>query len=239
LPSDWVRWHDAYDDPASALSTRLAVVQAHISTALTAAPEGPIRLVSLCAGQGRDIIGVLPGHARRNDVTAVLVELDPANVAAARDHAAAAALTSVTVRQADAGIVASFADALPADVLLLCGIFGNLDDEDIERTASAAGVMCAPGGTAIWTRHRRPPDLTGRIRSWFAAAGFHEVAFETPDTATLTGVGVHRRAAAGPLPGAAPPGDMSAGSTPPGSPLGGRLFTFRPDRQAGPGPARR
>jgi hypothetical protein len=208
---DWARWHEAYEDPASGLSTRLALVRAHLSIALATAPPGPIRVVSLCAGQGHDVIGVLPGHPRRDDVTAVLVELDPGNAGLARDRAAAAGLTGVTVRVADAGAVDAYADALPADVLLLCGIFGNVSDDDIHRTATAAAAMCVAGGTVIWTRHRRPPDLTGQIRSWFAAAGFDEVAFDEPVTATLSGVGVHRRSAAPAL----------------GLP-DGRLFTFRP-----------
>jgi hypothetical protein len=185
-----------------------------LSDALAAAPAGPIRVVSLCAGQGRDVIGVLPGHPRQDDVTALLVELDPANVATARARAATVGLAGVTIREADAGIVTSYADALPADVLLLCGIFGNVTDEDIHRTVTASTGMCAPGGTVIWTRHRRPPDVTGQMRSWFAAAGFEEVAFETPDTTTMTGVGVYRRLAA-------------ASSE---QPDGGRLFTFRSDR---------
>ena len=222
MTRDWVRWHEAYDDRASGLSTRLALVQAHLSIALATAPAGPIRVLSLCAGQGRDVTGVLPGHPRQGDTTAVLVELDPANAGTARDSAAAAGLSGVTVRAADAGTIDTYADVLPADVLLLCGIFGNVSDEDIRQTATAAAAMCATGGTVIWTRHRRPPDLTGQIRSWFAAAGFDEVAFDMPATATMTGVGVHRLRAAPPTAGLP----------------GGRLFTFRPDRgRAGPGQA--
>ena len=217
MTRDWVRWHDGYEDPASGLSTRLALVQAHVSAALATAPAGPIRLVSLCAGQGRDVIGVLPGHPRRDDVSALLVELDPVNAGVARDSAAAARLTGVTVREADAGDVATYAEVLPADVLLLCGIFGNVSDEDIRQTATAAAAMCAAGGTVIWTRHRRPPDLTGQIRSWFSAASFDELAFDAPDTETLTGVGVCRR----------PSAALSAATESP--PLrGGRLFIFRP-----------
>ena len=217
MTHDWVRWHDAYEDPASGLSTRLALVRAHLSDALATAPAGPIRLVSLCAGQGRDVIGVLPGHPRRADVSALLVELDPVNARVASDGAAAAGLTGVTVREADAGVVASYADTLPADVLLLCGIFGNVSDEDIRQTATAAAAMCAAGGTVIWTRHRRPPDRTGQIRTWFTAAGFDELAFDAPTTETLTGVGVCR------LPAATPPAATMAAPLP-----GGRMFTFRP-----------
>jgi hypothetical protein len=103
-------------------------------------------------------------------------------------------------------------------VLLLCGIFGNVSDSDIGRTVAATPALCAPGGTVIWTRGRRPPDLTPRVREWFAAAGFAEVAFEAPETgSTQIGVGVHRR-----------PADPARHSQPAGAP-GGRLFTFASD----------
>lgn len=214
---DWVAWHEAYADPSSGLSARLARVRRHLSGAVTAAPPGPVRLLSLCAGQGHDVTGALPGHPRRDEVTAVLVESDPRNAAAARQAAAQAGLSQVEVRQADAALAASFADAVPADVLLLCGIFGNVSDEDIERTVAAAPAMCRAGATVIWTRHRRPPDLTPAIRSWFAAGGFTEVAFDALDTSTLTGVGVHRLT-----------GSAGGGQRPPRQPLpAGRLFTFR------------
>src|SRR5271170_592423 len=128
---DWAAWHAAYDDPASSLSARLRQVRQRLSEAISQAPAGRVRLVSLCAGQGRDVIGVLPGHPRRDDVHAVLVESDPRNAEVARRDAARAGLRQVEVREADAAAVTSFADALPADVLLLCGIFGNVSDEDI------------------------------------------------------------------------------------------------------------
>jgi hypothetical protein len=189
---DWVEWHHAYADPASGLSARLHSVQRYLSLAISRVPSGPVRLVSLCAGQGHDVIGVLPGHPRGGEVTAVLVEADPRNAATARHWAAAAGLDRVRVRHADASRPETFADALPADVLLLCGIFGNVCDTDIERTTAAAPALCAPGATVIWTRHRRPPDLTPRIREWFTDAGFDEVAFESLDTTALSAVGVGR-----------------------------------------------
>jgi hypothetical protein len=199
---DWVAWHQAYEDPSSSLSARLRRVRFHLSQAIDRAAAGPVRLVSLCAGQGHDVTSVLPGHPRRDDVRAVLVEYDAANAGQARRAAALAGLTQVEVRQADASVTAGYADALPADVLLLCGIFGNVSERDIERTVRAAPAMCAPGATVIWTRHRWDPDLTPRIRGWFAASGFEEVAFEALDTTALIGVGVHRlgRPAAAPLP---------------------------------------
>jgi hypothetical protein len=192
---DWVEWHRAYEDPASGLSARLRSVRGHLARAIDQA-AGPVRLVSLCAGQGHDVLGVLENHPRRGEVAAVLVEAEPRNAELARRRAAAAGLDQVHVRQADASRPECFAGALPADVLLLCGIFGNVSEADIERTAAAAPALCAAGATVIWTRHRRPPDLTPRIRAWFTDAGFEEVAFDILDTAALAAVGVGRLRAA-------------------------------------------
>jgi hypothetical protein len=231
---DWVAWHQAYDDPSSALSSRLRRVQAHLGQAVSEAPAGPVRVLSLCAGQGYDVIGVLPGHPRRDDVQALLVEADPENARQARLAAARAGLAQVEVRVADAGLTAGYADALPASVLLLCGIFGNISHRDIERTVRAVPTLCGPGATVIWTRNRRPPDLTPRIRAWFAAAGCTEVAFDALDTATLTGIGVHRlgpaaeagQPPAGQPPAGQPPAEQPAAGQHPAALPAERLFAF-------------
>ncbi len=92
LQRDWVDWHRDYDDPGSLLTRRLELVQGHMRAELDRAPAGDIRLISLCAGQGRDVIGVLAGHPRRDGVGARLIELDERNVAEARETARAAGL---------------------------------------------------------------------------------------------------------------------------------------------------
>jgi hypothetical protein len=83
---DWVEWHRDHDDPGSPLSRRGELVRGHLRE-LDRAPAGDVRLISLCAGQGRDVIGALTGHPRRDDVRARLVELDERNVALARQAA--------------------------------------------------------------------------------------------------------------------------------------------------------
>lgn len=186
--SHWVRWHDAYDDPGSGLAWRLGVVQSRLATALDTAPAGPLTLLSLCAGQGHDVIGVLRDHPRSSDVDAVLVEADPANCRQAETMVEQAGLRGVRVRCADASHTATIRDDVPADVLLLCGIFGNVSDADVERTVSNAARLCAPGATVIWTRHTRSPDLTVDIRRWFTDAGFALVGFDVrPETDTAVG----------------------------------------------------
>jgi hypothetical protein len=102
---DWVEWHRDYDDPGSLLSRRGELVQRHLRAELDRAPAGGIRLISLCAGQGRDVTGAL----------------------------------------------------------------------------------------VLWTRHRRPPDLTPAVRSWFGEAGFREEAFDTSRDGFMS-AGAHRLA---------------------------------------------
>jgi hypothetical protein len=193
--SHWVRWHRAYEDPASALSERLRRVQEMVRGALDEISLGrdegrdggrdreePIRVVSMCAGQGRDVIDVLATHPRAAEVEALLVELDPTLVSFARRRAAEAGLADrVRVEQGDASLCRSYAGFVPADLVLVCGVFGNVSGEDIAATIRALPAFCRQGANVVWTRHRLPPDATPGIRAQFAEAGFTEVAFDDPD----------------------------------------------------------
>ncbi|MEV4539939.1 class I SAM-dependent methyltransferase [Asanoa sp. NPDC049518] len=189
MARDWVDWHTGYADPDSTISRRLVAVREQIRLALDEAPPGRIGVVSMCAGEGRDLLGVLATHPRAADVDARLVELDP--VLADRARATAAGLPSrVEVIQADAALTDTYTGAVPAQVVLFCGIFGNISDEDIATTVAAAPEFAAPGGVVIWTRHRREPDLVPQILDWFAAAGFEPLSVSPPDADY--GVGAHR-----------------------------------------------
>ena len=184
MTADWVEWHEAYDDPESGISLRLREVQEQVTAYLDHAPPGPVRVVSLCSGLGLDLAVPVREHARRDDVTGLLVELEPSLVARSRELLAD--LPGLRVVEADAGTTGSCASACPADLLLLCGIFGNVSDEDIRTTARNAARLCAPGATAIWTRHRRSPDLTPSIREWWGDAGWTELAFLSPGPETAS-----------------------------------------------------
>ena len=188
--TDWSEWHEAYAGPDSGLADRLSAVRAQISRRLDETAPDPVRVVSACAGDGRDLIGVLRRRSDAHRVTALLVEYDATLTARAR--AAAEPLSArVQVRLADAAQSDVYADSVPADLVLLCGIFGNISDADVRTTIHAAPQLCAPGAEVVWTRHRREPDLTPSIRQWFAEAAFEEVAFVSSDNHDWS-VGVHR-----------------------------------------------
>lgn len=190
--TDWLEWHDAYARHGSGLADRLAAVRAQISRYLDLTAPDPVRVVSACAGDGRDLLGVLDRRSDASRVTALLVEYDP-ELAANAQEAAKNLPSRVNVRLADAAQSNIYADAVPADLVLLCGIFGNISDANIQTTIEAAPQLCAKGAEVVWTRHRGDPDLTPSIREWFADAGFEEVTFVAPDAAEWA-VGVHRLA---------------------------------------------
>ncbi|NUR24595.1 MAG: SAM-dependent methyltransferase [Catenulispora sp.] len=191
---DWKQWFAAYDDPGSPLASRLAVVREGIKRALDTARPGPVKILYLCAGEGRDVVPVVAAHARRDDVTARLVEFDPEIADVARRAAAEAGLAGAfDVITGDAGDPANLADFGPADLLLLCGIFGNISDADIANTVAHAAGLTARGGTVIWTRHRREPSLVPAIHGWFEDAGFAELWESDPELPESIYVAAHRQ----------------------------------------------
>jgi hypothetical protein len=191
MGKDWFEWHQPYADPASPLSRRLQLIQQELHRWLDEESRQSLRVVSMCAGQGRDLLEVLAARSDSSRVSAVLLEYDARNVAAAIRAVEAMGFAGVTVRQADAGELASYSEALPADLLLMAGVFGNLSDDDVDRTVKSLPMLCSAGARVIWTRSRRSPDLTPHLRERLAAAGFRETAFEAPEDVLFT-VGVHR-----------------------------------------------
>lgn len=201
MARDWHAWHQEYDDPTSSLARRLTVVRAELCRALEwldAAEVGQPRLLSLCAGDGRDVLPVLASDHR--NVRATLVELDPALADSARAEAARLGLTDVDVRTADAGTTDSLDGVGPVDVLMACGIFGNVSDDDVIGTVQALPSLLATDGVVIWTRGQRAhpgdpsrlgDDPSEPVRALFPDAGFEEVSFERPADAGFR-VGVHR-----------------------------------------------
>jgi hypothetical protein len=186
--SEWVEWHRGYNDD-HVLGQRLRVVQDLIRSALDSRPPGPIRIISMCAGDGRDLLGVLPGHPRNADVHARLVELDPVLAARARARAAGVA-AHIEVVNEDASTTTAYEGAIPADIVLVCGVFGNITDEDIRHTIEQLPSLCAPGAVVAWTRCTLAPDLTPAVRTWFEAGGFSELSFAAIPETTF-GVGAN------------------------------------------------
>ena len=185
-------------------------MQAQLAAALDAASPGTISLVAMCAGQGRDVLPVLATHPRGHDVKALLVEMSAELVADARRTCEQQGLANVEIVEGDAAETSMYAGAVPADVILVCGVFGSITEDEMQQTVRELPYWCAPGATAIWTKEGNPPDLRPFVRQLFTDAGFEETAYVTEADAVF-GVG-------------------SARWNGEGRPFrpGRRLFTFRP-----------
>jgi len=193
VSKDWVAWHRDYEDPSSSLARRLRVVQGEVGDALTRArpANGEMRLISICAGDGRDVLPVLAEYGR--GVLALLVERDPLLCERARSTAANLGLSGVEIRTGDAGVTDAYRDFTPAHVVLACGVFGNISVADAQHTVTALPSLLADDGIVIWTLGRNDdgPDPSTAIRELFVAQGFTEVGFTAPDDARFR-VGMHR-----------------------------------------------
>jgi hypothetical protein len=187
---DYEEWHKAYDDPNSGLSWRLRTVQRAIEKALDEHP-GPMRVVSSCSGEGRDLLEVLQVRADADRVTPTLIELHPAIAGRARE-AATTTRSSIDVRTADAGLADSYQDAVPADLVILVGIFGNISDADIGGLIATTPQFCNHAATVLWTRGRDPEDRNDFVRAAFRAEEFSEIDYLCNDLGHLPAVGVVR-----------------------------------------------
>lgn len=137
------------------------------------------------------MLDVMAEHPRRSDVRARLVELDPRLSSFADARARNLGLRDqVEVVTGDAALIDQYGGMAPADVVLVCGVFGNISDQDIEATIDSCPQLCETGATLIWTRHREDPDLVPQICAWFEEREFERVWVSDPDAGF--GVGVHR-----------------------------------------------
>lgn len=196
MNKNWSGWHNQYNDPRSGLVMRAELTHHALRKAMSLAPGAvsePLDLVSMCAGEGRDLLPVLaaPGTGRR--ISATLIEIDPDIASRLSASASALGLSDVSVHVADAGLAESYRELPPAHVLLASGVFGNISDADVGATIRAIPAFLADGGLVVWTRSRRSAgtDTSQHIQARFEERGFECVSSDlTPDGAFR--VAVHR-----------------------------------------------
>ncbi len=194
MAEEWVEWHRAYARD-SHQARRLGAVRSEIRRAMDLAPPGTLRILSMCCGDGRDLLGALIDHPRRGDVRARLVDVSEELTLDGRAEVGRLGLNGVEFVTDDAALTDTYASIVPVQIALVCGVFGNISDADVRHTIRSLPTLCASGARVVWTRGRFPPDLTPSIREWFHLAGFEEEAFIPIPESTAT-VGTHRLVAA-------------------------------------------
>jgi Putative methyltransferase len=193
--TDWNHWLRRYDKPRSPHSQRLATVQRLIGNRIDRTAPDPISVLSICAGDGRDILEVLSARADASRVRATLVELDPRLCALARSRVSESRISGISIKQADAGITDSYAGVARADLAILVGVFGNIADADVHETVRVLPGLCKPGALVIWSLRQQPRrdqgvdgtprqqagpprrndyDRVEKVREWLNESGFSE-----------------------------------------------------------------
>ena len=179
---DWFEWHKLYERKP-ALKRRLELVCKQLSDCLNLCPSGEIRVLSVCAGDGRDLIGALKGHPREQDVMARLVEWDPRLVECGREMAASTGLSArLEFLNGDATSSSAYDGIAPANLVLLCGMLGHVDEASTLRLVRHLPALCQSGGFVIWTRnlnYRNGNHHADLFRSLLRKSAFEEVRFET------------------------------------------------------------
>jgi len=196
VTKDWLQWHRHYDTPNSSLAQRLIAVRRDLRRALAEAPcdsDGVVRMMSICAGEGRDVLPVLAEQDRGRPVKAILVELDPVLAQRACATITDLGLSGVEVRTADAGTIDTYLAEPRTHVLLACGVFGNITAADMRRTIATLPALLAADAIVIWTRgaQHADGDPSQDIRACFSEHAFTEMSFTGTADDTFR-VGMHR-----------------------------------------------
>ena len=178
---DWKKWHTLYNDGESGLAKRLRIVQESISDCLPDAIEERFQIIDICSGDGRDLLDVLDRYPVKDSVHSFLVELDTRLANESGHTASEKNLQNVTVVNGDASLLSIYKDVSRADLILLCGVFGNISNDDIQNTIEALPQISKQGAKVIWTRHLRQPEVMPTIQDLFRTSGFIEVNIKTTD----------------------------------------------------------
>jgi hypothetical protein len=93
----------------------------------------------------------------------------------------------------DATLATKYVGAVPADIAIACGVFGNLADEgELNRLLDNLSFLSKQGAFVIWTRgHSNGIPYSETVRKILRASDFEEVNFQLTATGDM-GVGLHR-----------------------------------------------
>jgi hypothetical protein len=99
------------------------------------------------------MIGTLVNHPRGDHTSVYLIESNPALVAHGEGAVAQCdLLTRVQFLHADATLSTTYQAIAPADVLIVCGVFGNVRASDTAPMIENLRCLCRRQGRVVWTR---------------------------------------------------------------------------------------
>lgn len=177
----WDEWHKHYDH-SSLLQARLQIVRGQISLAFNECDPGLIQAVSICAGDGRDLIHTTSNHPRRNDVRAFLIDKNEQSIARGKLAAEQVGLSQqFHFLKADARLSRSYIGIVPANIIILVGVLGHVRHKEIVRLVQNVPMLCKAGGWLIWAKklkiHTNHNQVLS-VRNLLQRSAFKEVQYE-------------------------------------------------------------
>jgi hypothetical protein len=174
---NWSTWHNEYANEDSELNGRKRAVQAQIAALASECPPGPVTVISICGGQAHEVLGALENHPRRADARGRIVELDKENAAFASAWAKKAGI-NIEILNGDASISDSYSGLPAADIVVISGVLGHINEADRARLIGFLPQLLRKGGAAVWTftpfSDGKHADEYARVRGLFQAQMLEE-----------------------------------------------------------------
>ena len=181
-----------YTEQHPGFVARLKTTTRMIAESLAEAPAGEVRVLSLCCGDGRDLLGALRDHPRKGDVRALMIDRDASSVRRGRQWAHEQGLGErIEFVNSDAADWTGMGGWVPFHMVIISGVFVHLTVEHAQNLVGALPMLCRDGSTVVWNRRVVAASTGGQetgdpiprahlpdLRAFFAAAGFVTAACE-------------------------------------------------------------
>ena len=175
---DWNDWHNHYDDLDSELSKRLGKVKEHIKNILLET-ENPT-VLNICSGQGKDILESMLELDKDAEVFLIDTNIDALN--SGINFAKKNNIGTITFINEDASHTSTYKkyDIPKSNIVLACGLFGHLNEDDSYTLVDFLKTQIKINGTVIWTKNIEN-DSISNLRKYFINNNFKEINYFGPE----------------------------------------------------------
>ena len=173
----WTEWHEeAYNDINSLPYQRTEIVKDLINKYLSEIDKD-IVVISIGAGQSRDILPVLIGRKDNDRITTYLIDTDIECLNYAKNYAKDNNIINVHIVDMDGSLVKNYKDIPKADLIIFCGMMTQKNTDEVKKLANNIKLICNKDAQIIWSRHGYDKDYSTPFRNVFNENFYKELDF--------------------------------------------------------------
>jgi len=173
----WTEWHEeAYNDINSLPYQRTEIVKDLINKYLSEIDKN-IVVISIGAGQSRDILPVLIGRKDNDRITTYLIDTDIECLNYAKNYAKDNNIINVHIVDMDGSLVKNYKDIPKADLIIFCGMMTQKNTDEVKNLANNIKLICNEDAQIIWSRHGYDGDYSTPFRNVFNENSYKELDF--------------------------------------------------------------